>query len=401
MSEILSQFRDEQLPPSHVDIPRAVRVGRRQRRSQTVTAVAAVAVLVGAGTTIAVSSWRNMASAPPPQATQTAGPTPPMPGSCTAQRLPVPPGVSPMVAVTAADPTGRFVAGRPLTVELRDPAVLWDGGSASTIPLAGISPTIHDINASGIATGETDLDEEGVRAFVVRDGSATLLHGRDANALSINESGTIAGTVTADRRPAIWPSGVLEPERLQLAAGLSRAESIFIDDDGTIVAGMTGSAAPHGAAVLWDTDGTPLNLNPQLPTTLPDGGARAESVTVVGVRGGWIALGFGDDPAAPGHTPPTSSVLWNHRTGEIRWLISPGAANVHGWHAGMAPEGPVLDNGQGGLLSLPGLADVVYGPFTVTTLASLSDDGRTITGTVSGTGSDDNGDVIPVIWHCA
>ena len=52
MTEILGQFREDELPPSVVDLERAVRVGRRRRRTQTgVVAASVVAALtLGAAT---------------------------------------------------------------------------------------------------------------------------------------------------------------------------------------------------------------------------------------------------------------------------------------------------------------------------------------------------------------
>jgi hypothetical protein len=289
------------------------------------------------------------------------------------------------------DPTGRFVAGWPLAVDAINPPVLWDGGSPATIPLVGKAPRIYDINSSGVAAGTTDLGDEGAKAFVIEDGVATLLNGQYVTALSINESGTIVGKFFADRHhvPVLWRPGSAEPEFLRMLRGLSSVGPIFIDDDGTIVAGMTGGAAVDGTVVLWGADGVPVDLGPQLPTALPNGDPVPPGVTVVSYRGGWISLRLGETP-----------VLWNYRTGESRWLDTPGPSNGNGWHVGDGPDGPVLDNGDGGLLSLPAVPDVIYGAFTTTDVVSLSDDGRTITGTINGAGPED-GDVIPVIWHCS
>src|SRR5687767_5605096 len=61
MSDILSQFRDEELPPSTVDNDEAVRLGRRRRRTRTALAAGGAAlVLAVAGATLPV-----LLSAPP------------------------------------------------------------------------------------------------------------------------------------------------------------------------------------------------------------------------------------------------------------------------------------------------------------------------------------------------
>ncbi|MBX6748456.1 MAG: hypothetical protein IRY85_02100, partial [Micromonosporaceae bacterium] len=46
MTDILGQFRDEEPPPSRVDIQRAVRSGRRQQRIRTAIAAGGAALAV-------------------------------------------------------------------------------------------------------------------------------------------------------------------------------------------------------------------------------------------------------------------------------------------------------------------------------------------------------------------
>ena len=49
MTEILSQFREDELPPSRVDIARAVRSGRRRRRTRTGLVTCGVVLVLAAG----------------------------------------------------------------------------------------------------------------------------------------------------------------------------------------------------------------------------------------------------------------------------------------------------------------------------------------------------------------
>jgi len=65
MIDILDQFRDEELPPSRVDIYRAVRSGRRQRRIRTALGASGAALAVAAAG-LAAPAWLSHQVAPVP-----------------------------------------------------------------------------------------------------------------------------------------------------------------------------------------------------------------------------------------------------------------------------------------------------------------------------------------------
>jgi hypothetical protein len=87
VSDILNQFHEENLPPSTVDIMRAVRAGQRRRRIRTgLAALAAVVALVIAGATAPI--WLSSRPGPPPPAEHTCGsPVPSRPAQPTWELL--------------------------------------------------------------------------------------------------------------------------------------------------------------------------------------------------------------------------------------------------------------------------------------------------------------------------
>lgn len=83
MSEILNQFRDEELPPSTVDVSVAVKAGRRQRRISAglVAGGVAIALAVAGGT---APMWLSSRPSPAPPAEPTCGsPVPTRPSLLT------------------------------------------------------------------------------------------------------------------------------------------------------------------------------------------------------------------------------------------------------------------------------------------------------------------------------
>ncbi len=81
--EVLGAFREDPLPPSGVDVARAVRTGRRRQRLRTAGAAGGLAVLL-AVSGFAVPAWLQGGGAGPGQTAATPGPTEaPRPPDCT------------------------------------------------------------------------------------------------------------------------------------------------------------------------------------------------------------------------------------------------------------------------------------------------------------------------------
>jgi hypothetical protein len=86
MTDILDQFHDEELPPSRVDIQRAVRSGRRQRRIRTALAAGgATLAVVAAG--LAVPAWLSHQTAAVPLSETCGSPHPARASMSTWQRF--------------------------------------------------------------------------------------------------------------------------------------------------------------------------------------------------------------------------------------------------------------------------------------------------------------------------
>jgi hypothetical protein len=86
MTDILDQFRDEELPPSRVDIHRAVRSGRRQRRIRTALGAGGAALAVAAAG-LAVPGWLSHQVAPVPLSDACGSPHPARDSMLTWQRF--------------------------------------------------------------------------------------------------------------------------------------------------------------------------------------------------------------------------------------------------------------------------------------------------------------------------
>jgi hypothetical protein len=79
MSEILNQFRDEELPPSTVEVGRAARAGRRRRRIRTGLAAGGVAAALAVAGAAAPTRLSAQPSPPPPAEPQCGSPVPARP----------------------------------------------------------------------------------------------------------------------------------------------------------------------------------------------------------------------------------------------------------------------------------------------------------------------------------
>ena len=197
-------------------------------------------------------------------------------------------------------------------------AILWQFGQAIDLAsrgLGGPNSFAYGLNAAGVVTGQAetaDRDPEdfcqyatGLRCvpFLWRNGSMTqlpTLGGPNGNASAVNRFGTVAGTAqTAARDPncpapmfhdflgVIWgPAGRVR--ELRPLPGDTVSAVTWMNDRGQVV-GTSGSCAntipsgiivgPH--AVLWDSDGTPIDLGSL-------GGSVNLSLQGVGNRGLYI-----------------------------------------------------------------------------------------------------------------
>jgi hypothetical protein len=411
-------LRELELPPSTIDIQRAVTVGRsriRRRRlavgaagfTTLVSAVAAAVIAPMAMSPteppIALSPQPSASAAPSPVPTWAKGGTarneaPPAPTRCTGARLPMPSGgVSGIV--TDADPTGRYITGyvygRP---QIR--AVLWIDGKTTVIdaPIEqGGGPVV---NAAGVVAGSAGDVAAGGRieqiAWTYRNGKVTRIkNGTRADGetsyhvLDINTGGDILaievpryfdnGQQKAQLDPVVLTAGG-QVRRLDATPDMGDLFAGGIDDDGTVAGGKLQS----GESYVWRPDGT----------REPLAGDRSRT-SVRGIRNGWILGGSGDTRA---HLPGVYPVVrWDLRTRTLTGYpaITIGwtwGINDVGWVAGGNDTGPVAQFGDRAL-ELPAVPGTQGRSGAHAT--TISDDGRVVGGQ-----ADHPDGVVPVRWLC-
>jgi uncharacterized membrane protein len=371
---LLRRLQVDDLPPSTVDLGRAVLVGRRRERLGTVLTGGLVAGLVF-GTIVAVAAVTQKGSATPrPGISADASPSPqPAPPleNCTI-------GKAPVTSVTSFT---KLLADRSGQVFVTDESLpggdltLWRGGHEQRIegvPTGSGQPAA--VNGSGAFVGASGYKP----AWVYRDGAFTVLPlPPDVSAVSmagINERGDIIGTAfywadgRSDTRAVLWRAGHEQtPVLLETTAGWS-SDAVDIADDGTVVGYLshrTDNGPNDVTPTAWAPDGAARRL--PMPAAwqtrrIPHGGPF-----VYAIAGDWVV---GD------------KVRWNLRTGAADVVDGLTIAKVdeHGRVFGYLPDGTptgrpaVWVNGDVQLLpSDPGRPDA--------TLSSVSLDGRHITGT--------------------
>lgn len=387
---------------------------RSRRRRRVRQGVAAGTALVAVLATVTVitryaDGQQQFLPAPVVAATSTVSaapvPTgPALPTRCTPQRLPIPDGYPKKAVVNGGDPTGRFIVGRVYPTAMQPQPVIWDNGAPTVLNMPGLDADLYDINSSGVAVGFAFVSDLKTAAYVYHDGQRTRLKGDNAQALAINESGVIVGTLgTLDKdglsltRPVVWRSPSAEPEALPLPPGFSLGYPAAIEDDGTIVGGAMRELFDPERVLMWGPDGSMVDVTDRISTT--DAAGRTVNVSKVwDYRAGWLLVNRQLPRELPG-----SSYLFNVRTGEGRTLRTGSArlVNPNSWVVRGGGRGsPATIESAQEMVALPDLPGVQYGRDTSTWISSYSDDGRTIGGYLSLMGNAVDDSNIPVVWHC-
>jgi hypothetical protein len=257
--------------PPRLDVPRAMREGRRRRRGWW--AGGSLAALVAAvGTAIAVPV---LTADKPTKPSVLLPPDPVMPASCTVEQLPL--GQHTSADVAGVDPSGRWMVGvsDPSYGGPQSAVLVWRDGELVTdlVPKkTGAAVTMSAINGSGVAVGGTN-QSPGV-PYVVDGRTVTRLKGGAGRATSINEAGVISGTLVKDGRwvAARWTSPDAEPALWPLPQDPKQTLVHALAADGTIAVGD----------VLWRPDGRTEKL--RLPRV--EEGRPLFSATTF--RDGWL-----------------------------------------------------------------------------------------------------------------
>ncbi|GAA2617206.1 hypothetical protein GCM10010399_55220 [Dactylosporangium fulvum] len=378
--EMLRRLRVDDLPPSMVDLNRAMRAGRRRERMGAVVAGGLAAVLaLGTVVVVAATTGKNTAAPWPgagPEGSRSPEPAPPL-GNCTIDEAPVA-SQSRMIKIVANRSGQVFVMQDPLK---SGNLLRWMDGRQERIdgvPTGDGYGTAAAVNGSGAFVGASGYKP----AWVYRDGTFTVLPlPPDVSAMSmvgINERGDLIGTAfywdgRDDTRAVLWPASQQgTPVLLATPAGWS-SEAMDIADDGTVV-GYLSHRTDNGPVditpMAWGLDGSARRL--PVPAGWTPARAGKRGPYPIAIAGDWV-VGAG--------------ARWNLRTGtaEVVEGLMPMKVDKYGRLFGNVPLS-VPDNGStsgrpavwvnGDVQPLPIYPDRPEG-----TLFSVSLDGRRITGT--------------------
>jgi hypothetical protein len=362
------------------DADRALVSARRRRTlrratGSTLAAIAVTSVLFGLPLnrpdTNAIPTTSNPASPLPSPVAE------PFAATCAVSRLPLPTGYT-YSTITAADPTGRLVAGLldPDNDNRRRPA-LWADGQIKLLTPPGQDPSVTDINGHGAAVGgSTVRNAKGMlvtTAWHYYNGKFTTLKGENPAATAINEQGVIVGSVGMS--PARWRDASAEPEILTVPDFITTPIGVTgLDEDGTML------SMPR---VLWQPDGTLSRFPPKF------GG--------VAIRQGWVS-GRSGQPFAPLYRLNLRTSQLDLLDGDLTGVHS--VINANGWVVGQTKDNRLqlaTPSRHLDLLPPPGndIPDEASAAF-------ISDDGHIIGGNFAREyGPNYELRSIAVLWHCS
>ena len=389
---MLRPLAGEPIGPPGIDVPKAMRDGRRLRGRRWWTG-SLVIVLVSGLITGGVLLAPGRHETPPPNLP----PEPAVPAACTPAKLPI--GNHKGAAVDGGDSTGRWLIGSADALTPQRSTLVWHDAELVTDLLA--AGNVSDINSSGIGIGSALVQGRG-GAFVVQDGRIRPLPGGAGTGVAINDAGVIAGTLgQGDKeRPARWRTPDSPPEVLD---AVGRARVVDIAPDGTIAiivfgpftvapAQVEGGPQPvlreSSYTALWTPDGKVQAV------TRPDG----VDFQAIGFAYGWLYGGSGF-PALLG---PEAQQRYHPATGTWQEMAAPPrVAQIvgPGRFGKFLASTPAIYVGKA-VLNLPPDLDAVRkgsGDFEV---ESASDDAHVVAGTGVGVNSDPTKPFQPVIWRC-
>jgi hypothetical protein len=389
--ELLRSLQVQDLPPSTVDLDRALRSGRRRERARYAATATLLAVAVLVTTVVVRQGFGRPVSLPARPGPSVAvsvpiAPKAPPLGKCTLTKSPPLNGNG--NGNTVVDPTGRVVVSGEGPAGEGTTFLRWiDNGQPQRItgaPVGGAS--VNAVNSSGDFVGTSGYKP----AWVYRNGRINVLplpdEAKSVSISGINERGDIAGWVdlaprgAADSgyRPIVWPAGAPGTYRLLEVPSPWIARSNGIGEDGTVVGTLT-SPQQHGSEpYIWHPDGTGQPLEKL---------SAQDQVDIRSIAGDWV-VGKG--------------TRWNVRTGSVdrvdgldgRYIDRHG--RVFGTNPGPGqgePKPAVWVNGT--VQMLP-----VYPETPLGMIRTVTADGTRITATLQSSNGM-NPSPTPVIWTCA
>lgn len=410
---LLAPLRDHVAPPSTLDIDGAVTKGQRRIRTRRWTGTGGAALVLLSLVPVSLALMDRRDAAPPvalePATSATPSPDTPVkpappafPVSCTSRMLPKPPGATD-VFIERGEPSGRYLVGGYADARGNRRPLLWDNGSLVTIDPPGQDTTSIVVNEQGVVAGTSSTTVEGKLDFynwVYRRGAIELItevgHGMveyrgviDINARSdvLLDSRIRMSPPAEHQGPAIWSGGRLR--ELAAPSGFRDVSANSFDDDGTVVGRHLLEDGHAGERTLvWTPDGKVKEF--KAPNGFGPAGVLRQ------VRGGWV-VGHFQAPGKPDHEP--TELVGDLGSGSFApaGITMAFGMNRHGWVAGF-DAGPqrtqipaIAGDGKKLVLPIPSGAK----PADEVSAASISDDGRTVGGTIM------SGDQhTPVVWTC-
>ncbi|GIF24730.1 hypothetical protein BJ973_008209 [Actinoplanes tereljensis] len=389
---LLEPLRGEPSGQPAIDVPKAIRDGRRLRGRRWWTGgllAGLVATLVGGSLLLAPGQDDN------PHPKPSLPPDPAVPASCTLHELPN--GGHRLVHLNGSDAAGRWQVGTadPNAGGTQSPAMIWhDGKLVAQAPTPVRHLVLWDINSSGVAVGSSESGGSTNYPYVYRNGTFHRLKGGTGLAVQINDDGVIVGKLGkyGSEVPVRWASPEAEPEELTRPAGETNLHGIYdLAEDGTAVGSYIGRTTKN---YLWRPDGTVRELDTP-PLQKPEGG----ELWVVGLRFGWVYAMFSDinGPDDGLYRQDVRGGAWQritHNSAAAQYgvsapatmgaMLSPVPVVVIGSRTVDLPSGP-----------LTGTGPVIFG------LNGVSADARVVSGNAVRTDtSNPSAPEQPVIWRC-
>lgn len=269
---------------------------------------------------------------------------------CSLAILPVPAGTV-RSAVTAGDPTGRYLVGDAAVSiggQTTTVALLWVDGRLADFTTPYPQPVLVDVNSAATIVGHS-FTAPSATAFRYQHGRFTTLPGLNPGdgslAVAVNRRGDVLGYSVEpglDQHIVVWPA--LRPGSPRELVAPVPLNAVDIDDDGTAL----GSAfTAQATTYLWAPDGTARQVRG------PSGGT---DVLAVAIRRGWIG-------GIDNYTASSDIVAWRTRGGPVN-TAPDGSVYTVNRHGDLGLQG-AIDRRRSGVITVPDLG----GPAGVTVLS--------------------------------
>jgi hypothetical protein len=397
---LLRPLRGEPAGRSAVDVPKAMREGRRMRNRRWRMAgsglLAAVAgALLGGSLLLAPAGHDN------PRPNPNLPPGPAVPASCALVRLAK--GNHERVDMHGGDASGEWHVGAADPLDHKKSALMIYRGNDLVVdrkvPSGGMS--FYDINSSGVAVGSRFASRH--LPYAYRDGEFIPLQGL-GEAVAINDSGTIVGQLEktdGKTHPVRWRSVDAKPEWLP-EPDAAQLQSVYdLTEDGMIMA-VYQERNTYGG-YLWMPDGSLRRLSPPADPSL------GAVFTPIGFHYGWLYGMF--DNTSPGATlsqpPPMPdagfyryeprSGTWQKVTGlATEAQVAVGAPGAR--QQGVSNDPTVFVGPR--TMRLPVLEESGGTRLHAFQLTTISEDGRVVAGSAQPGTEDFSRAFQPVLWRC-